>query len=237
PADPYPLYHEAAIYLDNVYPLKFSRFDFRPALYAMKMHNQSIDKSCNYIPENLPFEFRVKRIVPRLRDGGTLMYFQYKEDTSAHSGGGLEKGGQNAVGIIVDRIRQHLVNVNKRKWFNFNHVRAFRVLGDPFDEDIMNRYPSSKLKVSFSGPNMTVEQLFSEFRQFGRIYDITMQPMTDKEVPRWAVVNFVHLRSATSALNCVHRHLLGSTVLCVSYVKTQREHIVYEWVRSHSKFV
>ncbi|KAJ2795905.1 mitochondrial escape protein 2, partial [Coemansia helicoidea] len=78
--------------------------------------------------------------------------------------------------------------------------------------------------------------LFREFRRFGRIRDIGMQPSTSKDTPRWATVQFTRLRGATSARNCAHGDVVGSTTLALSYVKEDAEHVVLQWLREHSKF-
>jgi len=56
-----------------------------------------------------------------------------------------------------------------------------------------------------SGPELSQESLYSLFRRFGKILEIVRQPGEGKEVPRWAVVQFKSVRSASAARCCIHR--------------------------------
>ena len=56
-----------------------------------------------------------------------------------------------------------------------------------------------------SGPELSQESLYNLFRRFGKISEIVRQPGEGKEVPRWAVVQFLSVRSASAARCCLHR--------------------------------
>jgi RNA recognition motif. (a.k.a. RRM, RBD, or RNP domain) len=84
-------------------------------------------------------------------------------------------------------------------------------------EDIVSRYPSLKLKVEFQGPDLTIEQLYNNFRPYGRIFDISILSPASKELPRYAMIQFTRMRSATSARNCLHGLKLEGTRLNIGY--------------------
>jgi hypothetical protein len=84
-------------------------------------------------------------------------------------------------------------------------------------EDIVSRYPSLKLRVEFQGPDLTIEQLYNNFRPYGRIFDVSILSPASKELPRYATVQFTRMRSATSARNCLHGLKLEGTRLNIVY--------------------
>ena len=109
-----------------------------------------------------------------------------------------------------------------RSYFNFQRINAFEVKGRPWIEDLVSRVPSSRLHVEFiKGPDLTIESLYKEFRTFGRIVDITLQKSTEKEVPRFASVQFLRKRAATSARNCIHGESFEQTTLAIGYEENQ----------------
>ncbi len=95
--------------------------------------------------------------------------------------------------------------------------------------DLISRVPSSRLHIEFiKGPDLTVESLYREFRVFGRIVDINLQKSTDKEIPRlkllltrrFASVQFLRKRAATSARNCIHGEMFeNTTTIAIGYEK------------------
>jgi RNA recognition motif. (a.k.a. RRM, RBD, or RNP domain) len=86
---------------------------------------------------------------------------------------------------------------------------------------LISRVPSRRLHVEFYGPDLTVEDIYREFRVFGRIVDIILQKSSDKETPRYASVQFFRKRAATSARNCIHGELFGQTRLAIGYEVNQ----------------
>jgi RNA recognition motif-containing protein len=100
---------------------------------------------------------------------------------------------------------------------------------------LVSRIPTSKLKVEFYGPDLTKEQLFREFRTYGRIKDIRSQPASSKDTPRFATIEFQHKRASTSAKNCVHGEKFDDTSLEISYVRNERHIRFLEWVQANSR--
>ena len=101
--------------------------------------------------------------------------------------------------------------------------------GTPWVEDLVSRVPSSRLHIEFYGPDLTKEALYREFRTFGRIVDITLQSSTSKDLPRFALVEFLRKRAATSARNCIHGETFGETKLAIGYETVRRGHQFWTW--------
>ncbi|KAJ2659658.1 mitochondrial escape protein 2 [Coemansia sp. RSA 1200] len=181
------------------------------------------------IPQDMPNGFSVDRIEPHSRDGGSVVYFTFGRNNHQESAESVAK-------TLVDTVDNHLVSKKHGNWFGFDPARSFPVKGVPFYEDIVRLLPSKKVRVEFIGPDLTIEQIFREFREFGRILDIEHQPSSSKDTPRWAIVRFVRLHSATSARNCLHGCVIDATKILLSYVKEDTENVIVQWIKDHSKF-
>nr|KAJ3419606.1 mitochondrial escape protein 2 [Polyrhizophydium stewartii] len=98
---------------------------------------------------------------------------------------------------------------------------------------MVSRVPTSRLHVEFHGPDLTVEQLYREFRNYGRIMDVTLQPSSSKDVPRFASVEFVNKRSATSARNCIHGESIDGTRVHIGYEKKSNSFSLWNWMMAN----
>ncbi|KAI8066496.1 RNA12 protein-domain-containing protein [Gongronella butleri] len=220
--------HHAFIYLDNVYPLRMNSLDFRQYIFMKgKASLENLASRC--IPEQtLPHNFRVLDVMQRSKDGGAIVKFAFD------SGSGEKE--QVALDIAA-RVNSYLQQKTTRAGFNFQPVRSFLVKGQPFLEDIVRRYPSQRLRVEFQGNPVSVEQLYSHFREYGRIYDISIypNPMTGKDPARYAVVQYTRMRFATSARNCLHGHVIQDTRLNILYEPQLHTNVVKDWVMNHPR--
>ena len=195
------------LWLENIFPFKHPLLDPRARWierYSGKyMQNHRYDQ---FIPTKFPngAEFAITSAQHNLKEGGIYVRFSYKNGSIAEA---------------VQCIQDHIEKVNEPLFFEFLKVRAYQVKGTPWVEDLVSRVPTNRLHVQFLGPDLTVEDLYQEFRVFGRIMDIALQPSTDKEVPRYASVQFLNKRSATSARNCIHGERFGDTCLQIGYEK------------------
>jgi hypothetical protein len=83
---------------------------------------------------------------------------------------------------------------------------------------------------------LTVEDIYREFRVFGRIVDINLQKSSDKETPRYASVQFFRKRAATSARNCIHGELFGQTRLAIGYEVNQGWwYKAWHWITANAR--
>ena len=137
-----------------------------------------------------------------------------------------------------------------KPWFSpFRGIKAGLVQGRPWLEDLY-RLPKGRLKVEFvpTGDGeppgeLSQESLYSLFRQFGKIADIVSQPPDSRVVPRYAYVDFVLVRDAIMARNCMHGFVLkeeGSknpTRLRLSYEQRVKPHHIWSWISGHPRIV
>jgi len=217
---------EALMYLDNIFPLRVGFWDVRQ--YLFRNSEQSIKaKVDSLVPKDkIPCDFEVEQAIARTKEGGAFVKFKYKSDTQSVL---------PASKLIMKHISDHLKEHYTRTFFNFQPVRAFLVKGEPFIEDIISRYPSLKLRVEFQGPDLTIEQLYHNFRPYGKIFDISILSPASKELPRYATVQFSRMRSATSARNCLHGLKLEGTRLNIVYESQMRTNVVKQWIVEHPR--
>ncbi|KAJ2746204.1 mitochondrial escape protein 2 [Coemansia sp. BCRC 34301] len=220
--------YKAGLFIDKVFPLKMAAFDFRPYIWSRNTEAMK-NKVAGLLPKTLPHQFAISDIEPHKRDGGSIVYFTFLA-------AGTHDDAKQVAEMLVRAVDSELAAGGHRKWYDFGLARSLPVRGVPFSEDIVRMLPSKKIKVEFVGPDLTVEQLYREFREFGLILDIEMQPTSNKDTPRWAVVHYSKLRGATRARNCAHGDVVGSTRLLLSYVRESHTNVVIQWFKDHTKF-
>lgn len=130
-------------------------------------------------------------------------------------------------------------------------VKASLVEGKPWIEDLF-RFPSSKIKVEFlptagggEAAELSQEQLFSLFRPFGRLVNVTSQPPDLKILPRYAYLNFRAVRHAVMAKNCLHGITIpqaggggtNGTILRLGYEQIIKTRWMRGWLASHPRTI
>ncbi|KAJ8325077.1 mitochondrial escape protein 2 [Batrachochytrium dendrobatidis] len=216
-----PNYHKGTVWFDNIFPFHLGLLD--PRTYWVKYYSKRFilhQRWSRLIPPWFPSgaEFQFREAEPNLKEGGLYLKFKYK-------GGTIEEA--------IEAIQAHVHSTGIRSIFNFGRINAFEVKGRPWVEDMVFRIPSRRLHVEFHGPDLSVEQLYREFRSFGRIMDITIQPSSIKDLPRFASVEFVNKRSATSARNCIHGELIDGTRVHIGYEKVKSSFSFWNWAISN----
>jgi hypothetical protein len=107
----------------------------------------------------------------------------------------------------------------------------------------MNRFPNSTLIVSFEGPDLPQEDLWTLFRRFGKIHNIYPPLASSKDLPRSANIQYTSLRSAAAARNCLHAYTVSNpttglpTTLRILYAERQHPHLIKEWITSHPRIM
>ncbi len=106
------------------------------------------------------------------------------------------------------------------------------------------RFPKSRLRVEFCGNDpaeLSQESLYSLFRRYGKIAEITTQPSDSKVLPKYALVDFVLVRDAIMARNCMHGLAVGengrTTRLRLSYEQRVKPHHIWDWLTNHPRIV
>ncbi|MCJ1461448.1 mitochondrial escape protein 2 [Pseudocyphellaria aurata] len=130
-------------------------------------------------------------------------------------------------------------------------VKASLVQGTPWVEDLF-RFPSSRIKVEFlstvqggEAAELSQEELFSLFRPYGRLVNVTSQPTDSKILPRYAYINFRAVRHAVMAKNCMHGVTVpqaggggvNGTVLRLGYEQIIKTRWMRDWLASHPRTV
>lgn len=188
------------------------------------------------IPEKVPI--KVTEIIPRLKDGGAYVKFSHPEEITV----------EEIEGMLAKLLQERAV----KPWFNpFRGVKAGLVRGVPWLEDLY-RFPKTRVKVEFVSPTagtdgveLSQETLYSLFRRYGKIAEITSQPPDSKVLPKFAYVDFVLLRDSIMARNCLHGFTvlegLGGgktgTKLRLSYEQRVKPHHIWDWVTNHPRIV
>ncbi|OTA54914.1 RNA12 protein [Hypoxylon sp. EC38] len=242
--------NEAILWIDNLFPLKLSgllrvpwRSPDEDLSELMKRFENStlgvldpINMVKRAIPETAPI--KVTEILPRLKDGGAFVKFTYPSNVSVKE--------------IEATVAKSLQEKPVRPFFSpWRGVQAGLVQGIPWLEDL-HRFPKDRLRVEFVPKNpgeeaveLSQETLYSLFRRYGKIAEITSQPWDSKVLPRYAYVDFAFVRDAIMARNCLHGFVvpeeLGGgklgTRLRMSYEQRARPHRIWEWLSSHPRIV
>ena len=189
------------------------------------------------LPSTIPL--KITEVIPRVREGGAYVKFSHDADI--------------AVEELESTVKGYMEEKPIRPWFNpFRRVRAFLVRGKPWIEDLY-RLPSSRLKVEFlptspesSAAELTQETLYTLFRRYGKISEITPQSFDSKVLPRYALIDYDRMRFASMAKNCMHGFVLGAaegggkagTILKMSYEpKFRAGRSIWEWITGHPRIV
>ncbi|KAF3361208.1 Putative pectate lyase A [Verticillium dahliae VDG1] len=240
---------ESILFFDNLFPLKLSFLFRRPwqsdedIADLLKRFDSSslglldpINLVKKAIPQDIPM--KVTEILPRLKDGGVFVKVSHGPEVSAKD--------------LEDSLTKKLEATPIKPWFNpFRGVKLGLVKGAPWLEDLY-RFPKSRLKVEFTPKDpggeaveLSQEELYSLFRKYGKIAEITSQPNDSKVLPKFAYLDFALIRDAIMARNCLHGYLVGEalgggksgTKLRLSYEQKVKAHSIWNWISSHPRLV
>lgn len=150
------------------------------------------------------------------------------------------------------KLTAALENNPQKPWFNpLTRTAAGLVRGIPWLEDL-NRFPKSRIRIEFlprepgeQAVELYQETLYSLFRQYGKIAEITSQPPDSAVTPRFAYVDFSLVRDAVMARNCLHNFVVGEalgggkdgTRLRISYEKRIKPYSIWNWLTTHPRLV
>ncbi|KAJ3161706.1 mitochondrial escape protein 2 [Geranomyces michiganensis] len=216
-----PVSVKGTIWFDNIFPIRYWKYD--PRWILVRNYANDFAKAANkrLIPKEFPSSFKYLGVTPNWKEGGLFVHFKYE----GHS-----------VEEPVETIRSHIEKHGLRSYQNLQLVRVYLVKGRPWVDDMIGRLPSQILKVEFTGPDPSVEELYKAFRPYGKIVNITMQPGDSKVVPRFALVEYMRVRSATSARNCLNGEAISGTGININYERARRKsETAWNWFSSHPR--
>ena len=208
---------EALLFFDNVYPIQYSIWDIRK--WLVKLDTGMAERVLrNAIPKDLGVQ--LASMTPRAKEGGALLRVRWDKLS------GLTPQS------VAARIQEHLSKDQQLLYFNpFRRLRSFLVRGRPWIEDL-HRFPASRLRIEFEGPELTQETLYEHFRRYGRIVNIFPSSATQK----YAIMQFAQIRSATAARTCLHGFQDGATKLKIGFESQLKAHILKDWLVNHPRF-
>lgn len=153
--------------------------------------------------------FRLIGATPRANEGGVFVHFEVNRQ-------GTIRTPEDVTKAIITLLRAKPVHA----LLTPKAVRCHLVKGAPFLDDMASRFPYNRLKIEVKGPpsalqDLTIEQIFHEFSQFGKIFDLTLNAY-EKDKPRTGVIQYVRMYSAVGARNCLHRLRLTVPLLVSS---------------------
>lgn len=188
------------------------------------------------IPERAPM--KVTEILPRLKDGGAFVKFSHEQGITA----------KEIEGLIAGYLKENPI----KPWFSpWRRVRTNLVVGRPWLEDLY-RFPSCRIKVEFVPPvpgaeaaELSQETLYSMFRRYGKIAEISSQPSDSKILPKFAYLDFARTRDAIMARNCMHGFKVlenagggkAGTELRLSFEAKMKSHWIRDWIVNHPRVV
>ncbi|KAK9450796.1 RNA12 protein-domain-containing protein [Limtongia smithiae] len=218
--------NEGLLYFDNVFPVRYNLWDFRQ--FLLKNLSRKTDPQIleyikkTAIPPGLSIE--LLELIPRPKDGGAIIKYKNTGELSEKE--------------VEQKIQEYASDREITSWFSpFNKMRTFIIKGTPWIEDL-HTFPSIRLRVEFDGPDVEQEMLFYLFRRYGLIRDITPLSPASKDLPRYATLQFVRMRGATSARNCLHGVVApNGTKLHIFYEPTLQKHIFRDWFFNHPRIV
>ncbi|KAH7347775.1 RNA12 protein [Plectosphaerella cucumerina] len=241
--------NESILFFDNLFPLKLGFLFRRPwqgdgeiedLLRRFDNSNLGVMDPINLvkraIPEDIPM--KVTEILPRLKDGGAFVKVSHGPDVTAED--------------LEGSLSKKLNSSPLKPWFNpFRGVKAGLVKGVPWLEDLY-RFPKSRLRIEFipkdpggEAAELSQEDLYSLFRKYGKIAEITSQPPDSKVLPKFAYLDFALIRDAIMARNCLHGLLVSEalgggkngTKLRLSYEQKVKAHSIWNWIMNHPRVV
>lgn len=155
---------------------------------------------------------------------------------------------QEIEGLIAEYLKENPIN----PWFSpWRSVRTNLVVGRPWLEDLY-RFPSCRIRVEFVPPvpggeaaELSQETLYSLFRKYGKIAEISSQPSDSKVLPKFAYLDFARMRHAIMAKNCMHGLKVleqagggkTGTQLRLSFEARMKSHWIRDWIVNHPRVV
>lgn len=225
------------LWFDCVFPMQVHRLDPR---HLFATHNHE-----TLIPSVMPKDIDIVSMIPRIKEGGVFVHFETRKNDQWSNASEMAQA-------VIRRLTAKPV----RARLTTRPVHCHLVKGDPFIEDLLTRFPASRLKIEIKGSatalsEVTLEHLFGELRAFGRINDLVLSPWV-KDQPRQASVQYRRMHGAVGARNCLHRfHVmigmmpatLGAPVttspvtLYLSYDSMLKTSVVMDWAQKHPRLI
>ncbi|KAF5391771.1 hypothetical protein D9757_001714 [Collybiopsis confluens] len=211
------LEREGCVFVDSMFPVLLGKFDIR-RLFVNSQQESLVNNLKERFSTVTTHDMQVTNVDPHLKDGGVFVHFKYKATTQDDE-------------IALKNIEESLKTRLKERGGITTWV------GTRTPSDILGRFASSMLKVSFEGPDVPEEKLYNIFRPYGAIEELVNPTPVPAGAQRYSIVSFNRLKAATVARNVVYGLEVDSTRLRISYAYPIEAHVVREWVANHPRII
>ncbi|KAG1819493.1 RNA12 protein-domain-containing protein [Suillus subaureus] len=220
---------ERWLFIDSIFPIRLGIWDLRHYIGILREENL-LERLHERLETVKTHDFHIRELQPYQKDGGIFVRFTY-----------TARDNQNALETLqTDLQLEATKHGGLPSWSGLNYCNIWLVKGEPFLED-MYRYPSGIVHVSFQGPDVPEEALYSLFRPCGRILNITAPTPVPAGTLRSSDILFHRVRSATVARNTIHGYTFssggGTTCLRTVYQRPIQAHAIRDWLTSHPRIV
>ncbi|KAG1749107.1 RNA12 protein-domain-containing protein [Suillus paluster] len=220
---------ERWLFIDSVFPIRLGIWDLRHYIGILR-EDTLLERLHERLETVKTHDFNIIELQPYQKEGGVFVRFSY----TAHD-------HQNALETLRSDLELEATkHGGLPSWSGLNDCNIWLVKGNPFLED-MHRYPSGIVHVSFQGPDVPEEALYSLFRPCGRIYNITAPTPVPAGTLRSSDIIFHRVRSATVARNIIHGFTFSNggatTRLRTVYQRPIQAHAIRDWLTSHPRIV
>ncbi|KAF8078176.1 RNA12 protein-domain-containing protein [Lyophyllum atratum] len=234
PAEP----REGWLFVDSVFPIQIARWDIRHyiGIFREEFLLNALKDRLDSIKTH---DFKVLSLEPHQKDGGVFVRFSY-------SAGDPEGALKTIESHLAEESAKH---GGLPSWLGLRKGSMWLVKGTPWRED-MNRFASPILKVAFEGPDVHEQSIYQIFRPYGRIQDLTEPGPVPAGTPRFSILTFSRIRSATIARNVVHGFKVqpaicdgphtdnaSKTRLRTTYQRPVQAHAIRDWMSNHPKIM
>ncbi|CAO1625309.1 unnamed protein product [Parajaminaea phylloscopi] len=223
------------IYFDSLYPIKLGFWDLR-SFFVRTDHKVLLERLKSKLPDeaSIGHGFHAIGAEERLKDGGAFLSFAYTPAHSPPPNAGKFETRDEALLHIEQKLKDGLRrgdNILERALLSWGTTPSVHVVrGRPWLEDL-NRFPALRLRVGFTGGQLSEETLWGILRPYGRIASIDVKSGE-------AFVLFSRMRSATAARNCAHGLTLpDGTRLLITYAGLERAKKLWDWLTNHPRIV
>ncbi|PCH38691.1 hypothetical protein WOLCODRAFT_131000 [Wolfiporia cocos MD-104 SS10] len=219
------------LFIDSVFPVRLGTWDIRQYIGYLRQEGL-LDRLHSLLSEVKAHGFDVVLLEPHSKDGGVFVKFRYSAADA-----------ESALPKIVNELREKTMqHGGMPSWYGLSRGDVWLVKGRPWRED-MNRFASPVLRVSFEGPDVPEETLYSLLRPYGRIQELTQpSPPPVAGGLRYSTVTFSRVRSAAIARNAIHGAQVkpsasstSLTTLRTTYQAPAQVHAVRDYMASHPR--
>ncbi|KAI9290978.1 hypothetical protein K502DRAFT_368806 [Neoconidiobolus thromboides FSU 785] len=218
---------QSSFYLHGISPRRLTKIDPRNLFFSSSEKELKQEVISDYLPNSLPFGFKVMGVTQRPKEGGVIVNYGYEPEMAQDS-----KEGE----VILEKVREHLEKNKINSFFGFVPVKAFPIKGTPFNEDLLLQLPTSLLKVDMQGPDVMMEDLYASFREYGKIASITYHPPEASGFPRYSLIRYFSGYSAAAARVCLHGLKFDGTRIFINYKSRTFFKPIWDWFLSHPRF-